>query len=52
VTPVLHWIFPLVHPTPFLGVVGLCFASSAVATAGATLGVRLTFRRGKGLEEL
>ncbi|HEY6275351.1 MAG TPA: hypothetical protein VIX86_03390 [Streptosporangiaceae bacterium] len=51
-TTLLNLILPDVQPMPFLGVVGLCFAWSAAATVAATLLVRFTFRRGKGLEDL
>ena len=49
---ILDAIFPLTHPTPFLGIVGQCFAWSAAATIVITLAVRFTFRRHKGLEDL
>lgn len=45
-------LFPLTIPTPFLSVVGECFAWSAVATIVVTLVVRLGWRRGKSMEDL
>jgi hypothetical protein len=52
VSSLLHFLLPINHPTPFLRVAGLCFVWSGVGAVLATLVVRLTFRRGKGIEDL
>jgi hypothetical protein len=52
VTGLLHVFLPATRPTAFLAVVGLCFAWSGVAAVVITVIIRLTFRRGKGLEDL
>jgi hypothetical protein len=45
-------LFPLTHPTPFLAVVGECFAWSAAGAVVVLIVIRFGWRRGKGLEDL
>ncbi len=49
---IISLLFPISKPTPFLSVVGACFAWSAVLAVVLTAGVRFGWRRGKGLEDL
>lgn len=51
-TWLLHIFLPATSPTPFLAVVGLCFAWSGVGAIVITAIIRFGFRRGKGLEDL
>lgn len=50
-TSLLHILIPITRPTPFLSVVGFCFAWSAPVTVIIVLVIRFGWRRGKGLED-
>jgi hypothetical protein len=45
-------LFPVTPPSPFLHVVGLCFAATIPFTIAIVLLIRLGWRRGKGLYDL
>jgi hypothetical protein len=45
-------LLPLTPPTPFLHIVGWCFAATIPVTIGVVVLIRLAWRRGKGLYDL
>jgi hypothetical protein len=48
----LNYLLPIAPPTPFLHVVGWCFALTIPLTVGVVAAIRLRWRRGKGMYEL
>lgn len=44
-------LLPISPPTPFLHIVGLCFAVTIPVTVGVVILIRLGWRRGKGMYE-
>jgi hypothetical protein len=48
----LRDVLPTSLPSPFLHIVGICFAATLPVTAVAVLAIRLTWRRGKGMYDL
>lgn len=48
----LHALVPGTRPTPFLHIVGDCFAASAATAVMLTFLIRTTWRRGKQMGDL
>ncbi len=48
----LSYLLPVTPPSPFLHVVGWCFAATVPLTAVVVLLIRRCWRRGKGLYDL
>jgi hypothetical protein len=48
----LRFLLPISQPTPFLHVVGWCFALAIPFTVAIIAVIRLRWRRGKGLYDL
>jgi hypothetical protein len=48
----LDYLLPATPPSPFLHIVGLCFAATIPLTATAVVAIRLGWRRGKGMYDL
>jgi len=45
-------LLPLSLPSPFLSLLGDCFAGTLALTAAAVVSIRLFWRRGKGMYDL
>jgi hypothetical protein len=48
----LSYLLPVTPPTPFLHIVGWCFAVTVPVTVAIVALIRLRWRRGKGLYDL
>ena len=48
----LNELLPVVNPSPFLRIVGDCFAGALPLTAIITISIRFGWRRGKGMYDL